>query len=97
MGNSLKKWPGLATARCVDSPTVIMRLSCEVEVTYTLAQASGAGSMSKGTRSRASVSIGRKSSCKGGKEEELYMLVSTVKNVTGTSYKVPGDVLHGVK
>ena len=67
-----------------------MRLACDVEVTYTLAVTNG-GASSKGTRSRASLTLGKKptgSGPKKGKEEEMYMLVSTVKNVTGTSYKV---------
>lgn len=67
-----------------------MRLACDVEVTYTLALTSG-GAGSKGTRSRASLTLGKKpigSGPKKGKDEEMYMLVSTMKNVTGTSYKV---------
>lgn len=67
-----------------------MKLTCEVETTYTLAQASG-GTLSKGTRTRASLSLGKKPAgggTKGSKEEELFLVVSTLKNVTGTRYKV---------
>ena len=62
-------------------------------MTYTLAVTNG-GAASKGTRSRASLTLGKKSTGSGSKkrkEEEMYMLVSTVKNVAGTSYKVFGQ------
>lgn len=67
-----------------------MKLTCDVETTYTLAQASG-GALSKGTRTRASLSLGKKPAgggARGSKEEELFLVVSTLKNVTGIRYKV---------
>lgn len=63
-----------------------MKLACDVEVSYTLAQANG-GIPGKGNKSRASLSIGKKTNSEG-KHEELFLIVSTVKNVLGTKYKV---------
>lgn len=60
-----------------------MKLCCEIELTYRLAQARG-GVESKSKRARSILSIGRK----GSKGDELHLIVSTVKNVTGSSYKV---------
>ena len=72
----------------------IMRLNCEVEVIYSLALASG-GVPSKSSRSRASVCLGKKSASKASfsssenrEKDELYVIVSTAKNVEGTRYKV---------
>ena len=62
-----------------------MRLSCEVETTYNLAQVSGMSGT--GSRARASISLGKKSGGKGGRDE-LFLLVSTTKNVAGIKYKV---------
>ena len=74
-----------------------MRVSCEVEVVYCLGLASG-GASSKSSRSRASLCLGKKpfrrsSSTEGegtGRQqrEEVFLTVSTVKNVVGTKYKV---------
>ena len=72
-----------------------MRLSCEVEVIYSLSLAGG-GTPCKSTRCRASVSLGKKShteqtsasSSIKKKREEVYIVVSTSKNVEGTKYKV---------
>ena len=60
-----------------------MRLTCEVETTYLLAQQSGEGSKSK--RIRASITVGKK---KNSRTEEIVIIVSTTKNVAGTQYKV---------
>ena len=62
-----------------------MRLSCEVETTYNLAQTSGMSGT--GSRARASISLGKKAGGKGGRDE-LFLLVSTTKNVAGIKYKV---------
>lgn len=73
-----------------------MRFSCEVEVVYSLALAAG-GVPCKSSRSRASLCLGKKevSRPSGSKEEEvtrkkdeLYLIVSTAKNVEGSKYKV---------
>ena len=74
-----------------------MRFNCEVEIVYTLALAAG-GVPSKSSRSRASVCLGKKpvprvlknSSSQGGEREELFLIVSTAKNVEGSKYKVRG-------
>ena len=79
-----------------------MKLSCEIEVAYTLAMAAGGGVPSRSSRSRASVCLGKKPAprlpgCKEGsgttaqqgrEREELYLIVSTAKNVDGSKYKV---------
>ncbi len=57
-----------------------MRLSCELEVVYTL-------TASKSTRSKASISLGKKNQG-NAKQDELFLVVSTAKNVTGSKYKV---------
>ncbi len=69
-----------------------MRLSCEIEVIYTLSLAGG-GAPSKSSRCRASVSLGKKphldpTSSEKKKRDEVYFVVSTSKNVEGTKYKV---------
>ena len=78
-----------------------MRLNCVVEVTYSLALAAGGGVSSKSSRSKASVCLGKKpfskfpegeeessSTGRGKGRDELYLTVSTIKNVEGTRYKV---------
>ena len=70
-----------------------MRLNCELEVVYALAVAKG-GAPSRSSRARASICLGKKpapgSSGEGqaAKRDELYLIVSTAKNVTGNKYKV---------
>ena len=72
-----------------------MRFNCEVEVVYALALAAG-GVPSKSSRSRASVCLAKKpapktkevSSSADKRREELYLIVSTAKNVEGSKYKV---------
>ena len=56
-----------------------MKLSCDLEVLYRLARGLGD---SKSKKARCLLSIGRKG------KDELHLIVSTVKNVTGSSYKV---------
>ena len=65
-----------------------MKLTCEVETVYILATTGGGEAKSK--RARASLSIGRKkgTGTSTKQEDELYLVVSTVKNVTGMKYKV---------
>ena len=69
-----------------------MRLNCELEVVYSLAVMNGGGrSASKTTRSKASVCLGKKpvqGPAGGVKRDELYLIVSTAKNVSGSKYKV---------
>ena len=64
-----------------------MRLSCELEVTYSLAVSSG-GVSSRSSRTRAAITVGKKPGPPGGRREELYVIVSTAKNVAGSKYKV---------
>ena len=73
-----------------------MRIKCELEVVYTLALANG-GAPSRSSRARASICLGKKpvappsgSSAGEGaaKKEELFLIVSTAKNVAGNKYKV---------
>lgn len=74
-----------------------MRFNCEVEVVYALALAAG-GVPSKSSRSRASVCLAKKpvpktkevstSALPDKRREELYLIVSTTKNVEGSKYKV---------
>ncbi len=72
-----------------------MRLNCEVETIYSLALTSG-GVPSKSSRSRASLSLGKKPSAKSSTskeapergKDELYLILSTAKNVEGAKYKV---------
>ena len=70
-----------------------MRLTCELEVVYALAVAKG-GAPSRSSRARASICLGKKpapgSSGEGQatKKDELYLIVSTAKNVAGNKYKV---------
>lgn len=71
-----------------------MRLTCELEVVYTLALANGGGP-SRSSRSRASICLGKKAvappaGAQGttNKKEELFLIVSTAKNVAGNKYKV---------
>ena len=74
-----------------------MRLSCELELTYSLAVSSG-GVPSRSSRSRAAITLGKKSGGGGRRDEELYITVSTAKNVTGSKYKVPySSVRHTLK
>lgn len=74
-----------------------MRLNCDVEVVYTLAVAAG-GVPSKSSRSRASLCLGKKPTPRhmGAGRDELYLIVSTAKNVEGSKYKVrvSGMVKH---
>lgn len=77
-----------------------MKLTCEVEVVYTLALG---GVPSKSSRSRASLCLGKKPAPRppngraGGGTEELYLIVSTAKNVEGYKYKVAkGEVNRSV-
>ncbi len=58
-----------------------MKLLCEVETVFILAQASGCAC--KNQKSRASLTIGRKP-----ESDEVLLVVSTVKNVPGIKYKV---------
>ena len=74
-----------------------MRLNCELEVVYSLALANG-GTPSRSSRARASICLGKKpvptqtgssaSSEGAAKKEELFLIVSTAKNVAGNKYKV---------
>ena len=72
-----------------------MRINCELEVVYSLAVANG-GIPSRSSRSRAALSLGKKpvptrsadGPGEGSKKEELYLIVSTAKNVAGAKYKV---------
>lgn len=74
-----------------------MRLTCELEVVYSLALVSG-GHSGRSSRSRASICLGKKpvpslaGSPEGAtKREELFLIVSTAKNVAGNKYKVRFD------
>lgn len=77
-----------------------MRINCELEIVYSLAVAKG-GISSRSSRSRAALSLGKKPvpmrstdvSGEGSKREELYLIVSTAKNVAGTKYKVSSGKL----
>ena len=71
-----------------------MRLNCELEVVYALALANG-GAPSRSSRARASICLGKKpvllppGSPEGtARKEELFLIVSTAKNVSGNKYKV---------
>ena len=71
-----------------------MRLNCELEIVYTLALANG-GAPNRSNRARASICLGKKAipqksgSSEGtAKKEELFLIVSTAKNVAGNKYKV---------
>ena len=74
-----------------------MRLNCELEVVYSLALANG-GTPNRSSRARASICLGKKpvpsqssssaSSQGSAKKEELFLIVSTAKNVAGNKYKV---------
>lgn len=70
-----------------------MRLTCELELTYSLAVSSGSLS-SRSSRSRAVIIVGKKPgpTAANGRREELYVIVSTTKNVTGSKYKVKENV-----
>ena len=70
-----------------------MKLSCELELTYSLAVSSGS-IPSRSSRSRAAITLGKKpgSAAGGSRREELYVIVSTAKNVTGSKYKVQFSV-----
>ena len=70
-----------------------MRLTCELELIYSLAVSSG-GASGRSSRSRAVITLGKKpgpagssSGGNGGRREEMYLIVSTAKNVTGSKYK----------
>lgn len=76
-----------------------MKLTCELEVVYSLAVESGRGlqglsSRSKSNRAKACLTVGKKPVSNGGssecsgKREELFFIVSTTKNVSGSKYKV---------
>ena len=82
---------------CIDAAGD-MRLNCELEVVYSLALANG-GAPSRSSRARASICLGKKpvpsakssssASSEGtAKKEELFLIVSTAKNVAGNKYKV---------
>ena len=67
-------------------------MPCEVEIIYSLAM-TGGGLPCKSNRCRACVSLGKKtrldsSSTVKRKKEEIYLSVSTAKNLEGTQYKV---------
>lgn len=74
-----------------------MRFNCEIEVVYALALAAG-GVPSKSSRTRASVCLAKKpipkskevstSAQSDRRRDELYLIVSTTKNVEGSKYKV---------
>ena len=76
-----------------------MRLNCELEIVYTLALANG-GAPSRSSRARASICLGKKgaappSGAEGSaKKEELFLIVSTAKNVPGNKYKVRNKIMH---
>ena len=72
-----------------------MRLTCELELTYSLAVSSGSLS-SRSSRSRAVIIVGKKPgpTAANGRREELYVIVSTTKNVTGSKYKVRPPHTH---
>lgn len=63
-----------------------MRLSCDVELVYSLAVSSG-GTSSRSSRSRAAITLGKKPGPAGSGREEVYLIVSTAKNVAGSKYK----------
>lgn len=65
---------------------VEMRLSCEVELVYSLAVSSG-GMSSRSSRSRAAITLGKKPGPAGSGREEVYLIVSTTNNVAGSKYK----------
>lgn len=80
-----------------------MRLNCELEVVYALALANG-GALSRSSRTRASISLGKKpisvqsglcADSEGSAKKELFLIVSTAKNVSGNKYKVRSGV-YGV-
>lgn len=64
-----------------------MKLQCEVETVFALTQTAGASCKNKKTR--ASLTIGKKKNGSNG-GEEIFLVVSTMKNVPGTTYKVCG-------
>ena len=66
-----------------------MRLCCELELTYSLAVSNGSVP-SRSSRSRAAITLGKKPGPRGtgSNREEMYLMVSTAKNVAGTKYKV---------
>ena len=74
-----------------DLTVLVMRVPCEVEVTYSLALAGG-GAPCKSSRCRASVSLGKKTSRSSSTlkkdHEEIFLTVSSVKNLEGVKYKV---------
>lgn len=63
-----------------------MKLQCEIETVFALTQTDGASCKNK--RTRASLTVGKKHS---GKMEEIFLVVSTMKNVSGMTYKVCED------
>ena len=68
-----------------------MKLTCELELTYSLA-VSGGSVPSRSSRSRAAITLGKKAGGGGAgsskRGEELYVVVSTAKNIAGAKYKV---------
>ena len=81
-----------------------MRLNCELEVVYSLALENGSGrSTSKSNRSKGCVCLGTKPApnhlrSPEGKEkrEELFLIASTAKNVSGSKYKVGGETTNNI-
>ena len=83
----------LAGKKLKRRPAQKMRLTCELELIYSLA----VGASGRSSRSRAAITLGKKpgpagssSGGNGGRREEMYLIVSTTKNVTGSKYKA-GD------
>lgn len=65
-----------------------MRLSCELELTYSLA-VSSSSIPSRSSRSRAVITLGKKPgpAGSGARREEMFLIVSTAKNLAGSKYK----------
>jgi len=90
----LKSWQ---TLNIEDEELPAMRLNCELEVVYSLVV--GKGSTSKSNKSKASLCLGKKidKGPSGERREELYLTVSTAKNVTGNKYKVRVNLYYLLK
>ena len=67
-----------------------MRISCEVEVSYSLSHGGFGG---KSTRTKAAICLGRKEASKSNlvcqdKKDQIFLLLVTAKNSAGTKYFV---------
>ena len=67
-----------------------MRISCEVEVSYSLSHGGFGG---KSTRTKAAICLGRKEASKSklvcqDKKDQIFLLLVTAKNSAGTKYFV---------